>query len=171
MTSIYETFQKRTSFNIPSMKNHSLPTSHSPTTTTTKPVSHLRRRLSSLSLNLHPSPDRITSTTSWVFRRSKSVSSMGESAGSSIKEWWNWGVGWILSKKPTFAKDLEMNEHESSLLGSNAKGTWRHVFYKVRSEFRKLVGGDNNLVLPQTFRYDSVAYSKNFDNGRNKMQD
>lgn len=169
-SSIYQTFQKQTTFNISSMKNKSLPVSQS---STTDPATgfHLRRRLSSLSLKLHPSPDQITSTTSWVFRRSKSVSSIGETAGSSIKKWWDWGVGWILSKKPTFAKDLEMNEHESSLLGLHSKGSWRHVFYKVRSEFRRLVGADNNVGLPQTFRYDAVSYAKNFDDGRNcRMQ-
>ncbi|XP_041012574.1 uncharacterized protein LOC121256031 [Juglans microcarpa x Juglans regia] len=126
----------------------------------------LRRRLSSLSLKIQP----ITSpATSWAFRRSKSVSSMGEYAGSSIREWWDWGWSWILSRKPIFAKDLELNEEEAKMLGSHDKGSWRHVFYKVRSEIRKLVGSDH-VGLPQTYRYDSYNYSQNFDDGISRTQ-
>ncbi|CAN1163757.1 hypothetical protein LINPERHAP2_LOCUS25182 [Linum perenne] len=43
-------------------------------------------------------------------QRSKSLSAMGRNAGDSIKSWWEWSFGWILSKKPVFAQDLEMNE-------------------------------------------------------------
>lgn len=121
----------------------------------------LRRRLSSLSLKIQPisSP-----ATSWAFHRSKSLSSMGEYAGSSIRKWWDWGWSWVLSKKPIFAQDLEMNEEETRILGCHNKGSWRHVFYKARSEIRKLVGSDK-VGLPQTYRYDSSDYSKNFDEG------
>ncbi|CAI9786443.1 unnamed protein product [Fraxinus pennsylvanica] len=118
----------------------------------------IRRRLSSLNFQQH------NISTSWAFRRSKSVSSMEEYAGNSIRKWWDWGWTWILSRRPTFAKDLEMNEQETTVLGCHNKGSLRHVFYKVRSEFRKLIGSDN-VGLPQTFLYDSYNYSKNFDNG------
>lgn len=122
----------------------------------------IRRRLSSLSLKLQPisSP-----AASWAFQRSKSVSSMGEYAGSSVKKWWDLGWSWILSKKPIFAEDLEMNEEEIKVIGSHNKGSWRHVFYKVRSEFRKLLGSQN-VGLPQTYKCDSTNYSNDFDNGR-----
>ncbi|XP_059647355.1 uncharacterized protein LOC132293761 [Cornus florida] len=112
----------------------------------------IRRRLSSLSLKIQPIS--ASPAASWAFRRSKSVSSMGEYAGSSIRKWWDWGWAWILSRKPTFARDLEMNEEERAALGFHDKGSLRHVFCKVRSEIRRLVGSDN-LTLPQTFRYDS----------------
>uniref|UniRef100_A0A5B7B4Z6 Uncharacterized protein n=1 Tax=Davidia involucrata TaxID=16924 RepID=A0A5B7B4Z6_DAVIN len=50
----------------------------------------------------------------------------------------------------TFAGDLEMNEQETALLGCHNKGSWRHVFYKVRSELTRLVGSSHNVGLPQT---------------------
>ncbi|CAN4112637.1 unnamed protein product [Withania somnifera] len=117
----------------------------------------LRKRLSSLSLRLNSCQQQsFSTTTSWAFRRSKSLSSLSaEYAGNSIRKWWDWGVGWIMSKKPTFAKDLEMNQEEKAVLGCNSKGSWSHVFYKVRSELRRFVGSGNNVGLPQTFRYDS----------------
>ncbi|XP_022878120.1 uncharacterized protein LOC111396075 [Olea europaea var. sylvestris] len=121
----------------------------------------IRRRLSSLNFQSNISSP---ATASWAFPRSKSVSSMGEYAGNSIRKWWDWGWTWILSRKPTFAHDLEMNEEETTVLGCHNKGSLGHVFYKVRSEFRKLIGSDN-VGLPQTFRCDSYNYSKNFDNG------
>lgn len=83
-----------------------------------------------------------------------------------IRKWWEWGWGWILSKKPTFARDLEMNEAESAALGWQSKGSWRHIFYKVKSELGKLVGSSSdNVGLPQTIRHhsSSSSSSKNFD--------
>lgn len=122
----------------------------------------LRRRLSSLSLKIQPA-----TSSSWdLLRRTRSVSSFGASAGGSIRKWWDWGWSWIMSRKPVFAQDLEMNEEETKVLGSHNRGSWRHVFYKVRSEIRRLVGSDNNVGLPQTCRYDPVSYAKNFDHGR-----
>ncbi|KAL3383263.1 hypothetical protein AABB24_002654 [Solanum stoloniferum] len=133
----------------------------------------VRKRLSSLSLRMNMRMMRSTcqqqpilsfysssSSSSWAFRRSKSLSSMGEYTGNSIRKWWDWGLGWIMSKKPAFANDLEMNEEEKAVLGCNSKGSWRHVFYKVRSELRRFIGSGNNVGLPQTFRYN---YSNNFD--------
>ncbi|XWS63206.1 hypothetical protein CRYUN_Cryun06bG0075800 [Craigia yunnanensis] len=119
----------------------------------------LRRRLSSLSLKIQPisSP-----ATSWAFHRSKSLSSMREYAGSSIRKWWDWGWSWVLSRKPMFAQDLEMNEEETRILGCHNKGSWRHVFYKVWFEIKKLMGSDK-VGHPQTYRYDSLDYSMNFD--------
>ncbi|PIN15713.1 hypothetical protein CDL12_11649 [Handroanthus impetiginosus] len=144
----------------------SLPLSHAQTQEQGGPG--IRRRLSSLSLNLKIQPSTISSSpaAAWAFRRSKSISSMGEYAGSSIRKWWDWGWGWILSRKPTFAADLEMNEEETAVIGTHNKGSWRHVFYKVTSQLRRKLVGTDNVGLPQTFRYDSFNYSKNFDDGR-----
>jgi hypothetical protein len=93
---------------------------------------------------------------------------MGDYAGTSVKKWWQWGLAWILSRKPSFAQDLEMNEEETSILGSRNKGSWRHVFYKVRSELRRMVRSDK-VGLPQTCRYDSYHYAQNFDDGKRNM--
>ncbi|KAF3434891.1 hypothetical protein FNV43_RR21978 [Rhamnella rubrinervis] len=154
MSSIVQSFQKR-SF-LPTSNHGSLPVSQS------QDPNGIRRRLSSLSLKLQPIS--CSPAASWAFSRSKSVSSMGDYAGSSIRKWWDWGWSWILSKKPIFAQDLEMNEEETKVLGSHSRGSWRHVFYKVRSELKKFVGSDK-VGLPQTCRYDSFNYSKNFDEG------
>ncbi|XP_050226673.1 uncharacterized protein LOC126676500 [Mercurialis annua] len=141
MSSIMQSFQKRT-----------LPVSHS-----NAEAASLRRRLSSLSLKIQR-----------PIGRSKS---MGDAAEvSSLRKWWDWGCSWILSRKPVFAQDLEMNEEETAILGCHSKGSWRHVFYKVRSEFKKIVGS-HKVGLPQTCRYDSFSYSKNFDDGTSKIQD
>ncbi|EXB40427.1 hypothetical protein L484_013730 [Morus notabilis] len=155
MSSIVQTFQKRDF--LPVSQDASSPKDQQPS---------IRRRLSSLSLKLQPISS--SPAASWAFRRSKSVSAMGESAGSSIRKWWDCGWGWILSRKPMFAEDLEMNEEETKALGSHSRGSWRHVFYKVRSELRKLVRSDR-VGLPQTCRYDSFNYSKNFDDGRKTL--
>ncbi|XP_051144329.1 uncharacterized protein LOC127260591 [Andrographis paniculata] len=120
----------------------------------------IRRRLSSLSLKIQPS-----SASEWgtfQFRHSKSFSS----AGNSIRKWWGWGWDWILSRKPTFAADLEMNEEETAAIGGHNRGSWRHVFFKLTSQLRRKLKNSDNVGLPQTCRYDSVSYAKNFDDGR-----
>ncbi|GAV81810.1 hypothetical protein CFOL_v3_25263 [Cephalotus follicularis] len=163
MSSIAQTFQKRSLINA--YTKYALPVSQ--TDSEKQHQYSLRRRLSSLSLKLQPisSP-----ATSWAFKRSKSVSSMGEYAGSSIRKWWHWGCSWVLSRKPTFAQDLEMNEEETQVLGCHNKGSWRHLFYKVRYEIRRLVGSDK-VGLPKTYKYSSFDYSKNFDDGISRNQD
>ncbi|KAJ4851085.1 hypothetical protein Tsubulata_016160 [Turnera subulata] len=98
------------------------------------------------------------------FPRSKSMpSSMGDytSISSSIRKWW----GWILSRKPVFAQDLEMNEEETKALGSHRRGSWRHLLFKLRSEIRKLSRSSDKVGVPQTYKYDSFNYSKNIDHG------
>ncbi|KAJ6671828.1 hypothetical protein OIU85_015563 [Salix viminalis] len=155
MSSFVQSFQKRdNSAALPVSQIHD---------SEDQAVAGLRRRLSSLSLKIQPisSP-----ATQWAFQRSKSVSAMGEYAGSSIKKWWDWGWSWILSRKPLFAQDLEMNEEETRVLGCPSKGSWRHVFYKVRSEATKLVRSGDKAVLPRTCRSDSFSYSKNPGAGR-----
>ncbi|KAK4405405.1 hypothetical protein Sango_0547000 [Sesamum angolense] len=92
---------------------------------------------------------------------------MGSAAPNPFPLWdtpaagsgWVWGWDWILSRKPTFATDLEMNEEETAVLGTHNKGSWRHVFYKVTSQLRRKLGGADNVGLPQTFR--DFNYSKN----------
>ncbi|KAL8540023.1 hypothetical protein ACS0TY_001570 [Phlomoides rotata] len=98
----------------------------------------IRRRLSSLSLNLKIQAP--SSSPAWASK-----------SGTSIRKWWEWGWGWILSRKPTFASDLEMNEEETALLGSHNRGSWRHVFYKVISQVRRKLLGADNVGLPQTY--------------------
>jgi hypothetical protein len=156
MSSIVQSFQKRNN-------SAALPVSQTDSSKD-QAVAGLRRRLSSLSLKIQPisSP-----ATQWAFQRSKSVSAMGEYAGSSVKKWWDWGWSWILSRKPVFAQDLEMNEEETRVLGCHSKGSWRHVFYKFRSEVIKLARSGDKAVLPQTCRTSdhSFSYSKNLDAG------
>ncbi|XP_068648374.1 uncharacterized protein [Aristolochia californica] len=124
----------------------------------------LRRRLSSISLRIQPL-SYSSSASSWAFRRSKSMSAIGDLAGSSVRKWWDWGWSWVLSRKPTFASDLEMNEEETAMIGCHSRGSWKHIFYKVRSEFRKLVG-PGHLPTTNKFRYDSFSYAQNFDDGK-----
>ncbi|KAF7841591.1 uncharacterized protein G2W53_003889 [Senna tora] len=151
-TDIMSSLAQKKSF-FPSMSaNPALPISH---TDSKQHEGGLRRRLSSLSLKIQA--NSVSPASSWSFPRSKSLSSMGNYAGSSIMKWWDWGSGWILSAKPMFARDLEMNEEETKFLGSHNRGSWRHVFYKVRSEIRRLLGSDH-MDLPQTYRY-----TRNFD--------
>ncbi|KAJ4965654.1 hypothetical protein NE237_017503 [Protea cynaroides] len=155
MSSIRESVQKRGFFPTRPV-NEDLPISQK------NPMEQgFRRRLSSISMRINHISSPAVSSFSFI-PRSKSMSAVGESAGSSIKKWWDRGWAWILSKKPAFARDLEMNEVETAMMGYHNKGSWKHVLYKVRSEFRKL-RGSNNVGLPQTFRYDSYNYSKNFD--------
>ncbi|TKY57563.1 hypothetical protein E2542_SST22014 [Spatholobus suberectus] len=113
----------------------------------------LRRRLSSLSLKIQATPVGVSS---WSFPRSKSLSSMGDYAGTSIRKWWDWSWAWILSRKPIFATDLEMNDQETKLLGSHNRGTWRHVFYKLRSEIRRFITSDHS-TLPKTYHYHTTS--------------
>lgn len=75
---------------------------------------------------------------------------MGENAGSSIKKWWDMGWAWVLSRKPAFVQDLEMNEEEKHFLGFQNRGSLKHLFFKVKSEVRKLFRYDD-MSLPQTF--------------------
>ncbi|XP_038876646.1 uncharacterized protein LOC120069048 [Benincasa hispida] len=153
MSSVVHTFHKTRSFLPSRLLPDALPLSH-----TDSPADQtLRRRLSSLSLRIQPisSP-----ATAWAIRKSKSMSSIGDLAGSSVRKWWDWGWAWILSRKPIFAKDLEMNEEESKILGSQNRGSWRHVFFKFRSEIRKLIGSD--VGLPQTTcKYKSFNFPNN----------
>ncbi|KAK4754817.1 hypothetical protein SAY87_008574 [Trapa incisa] len=148
--------KKRASFSF-TTSAPSLPLSSSDSSSST---AGLRRRLSSISL---PLPTSFGA--SWALHRSKSLPTIGSQTCSSIKGWWDGALAWVLSRKPAFAQDLEMNEEETKLLGSQGRGSWRHVFYKVRSEIRKLIGS-NQVGLPQTCRYDSFSYNKNFDDGK-----
>lgn len=145
MSAVLQTFKKRSFFTL----KEALPVSQ-----TESKQQGLRRRLSSLSLKLH-SDHGSSPTTHWAFCRSKSVSSMADFAGvSSLRKWWDWSWAWIVSRKPTFFNDVEMNGGGSAGIGyHNQSCSWKHVFDKVRSELRRLVGSDN-VGLPQTFRYD-----------------
>ncbi|CAH8363673.1 unnamed protein product [Eruca vesicaria subsp. sativa] len=105
----------------------------------------LRRRLSSLSLNLSRNQ---TSTDD--LQRSKSVSAIGEQRGSSVKEWWKWSWSLILLKKlPIFFTDLEFNENQTkSSLGNQQRGGFVQVFVRLRSEIRRLFRISSSDSLP-----------------------
>ncbi|KAK1259658.1 hypothetical protein QJS04_geneDACA010409 [Acorus gramineus] len=168
MATIIENIQKKTITFFPSRPmKEDLPISSMKEKA--QPNFGLRRRLSSLSLHIQPLH---SASSAWAFRRSKSMSSFGESAGGSLRRWWEWGWGWILSRKPYFTNDLEMNEEESHMLGCHNKGSWRHVFYKVRAEFRRLVRSEvATLPIKGEFRYDSFSYAQNFDDGKRRKSD
>uniref|UniRef100_A0ACD5Z4M8 Uncharacterized protein n=1 Tax=Avena sativa TaxID=4498 RepID=A0ACD5Z4M8_AVESA len=104
----------------------------------------LRKRLSSFSGKIQPIS---SASAEWAFRRSQSAPSLAAAfgAGGPIKRWWDWGVGWLLSKKLGFADDLEMNEEEVAALGRQSKGTWAHVLYKMRSGVRRFVVSSHSL--------------------------
>ncbi|WOL04275.1 hypothetical protein Cni_G12996 [Canna indica] len=133
-------------------------------------ASHLigmRKRISSFSVKIQPLS---TASAEWAIRRSKSMPSIGEFAGVPLRRWWGRWWGWILSRKPAFAQDIEMNDEETAMLGCQSKGSWRHIFYKVRSEIRKLMRS-NSLPTTQGFRYDSFSYAQNFDDGNHMRAD
>ncbi|XP_078444065.1 uncharacterized protein LOC144713352 [Wolffia australiana] len=90
----------------------------------------LRRRLSS-SATVKSLSSVAAASSAWALRRSKSMSAAGELAGGSLRRWWNWGLDWLLSRKPTFTSDLEMNEKEMARLGCHNKGTLRHFLYRL----------------------------------------
>lgn len=112
----------------------------------------LRRRLSSLSLNL--SRNQSSTADDGDVSRSKSVSSMGEQGeggNSSMKEWWEWSWSLILLKKlPAFFTDLEFNKNEAkpSIGNSQQRGSFVHVFFKLRSEIRRLLRSSSSDSLP-----------------------
>lgn len=136
MSSMMETLQIR--------KPASLPVSQrlSPSSSSKDEHGVIRRRLSSLSLNLLNQPSEIASR----FPKSKSVSDMGKQVGSSVKEWWEWGWSWILSRKPIFIRDLELNREEAKTIGSQNRGSIMHVFLKLRSQIRSLMGSSSDTL-------------------------
>ncbi|KAE8821398.1 hypothetical protein D1007_00538 [Hordeum vulgare] len=106
----------------------------------------LRKRLSSFSGKIQPIS---SASAEWAIRRTRSAPSLAaEFAAGPLKRWWDWGVGWLLSRK--LADDLEMNEEEAAALGRQSRGTWAHALYKLRSSVRRLVASDHSL--PTTHR-------------------
>ncbi|KAM3039091.1 hypothetical protein ACUV84_022119 [Puccinellia chinampoensis] len=127
----------------------------------------LRRRVSS-SLSLHLQP--LSSSSSAAIRRARSLPSIKAlAAAGAMRRWWEWGIGWVMERKPSFARGLEMSDDEAAALGCHRRGTLRHLFHKARAEVRRLLGRDGRPVggggAGQDFRYDSVSYAQNFDNG------
>ncbi|KAF8729662.1 hypothetical protein HU200_017614 [Digitaria exilis] len=117
----------------------------------------LRKRLSSFSGKIQPIS---SASAEWAFRRSKSAPSLGAAfaaSGGSLRQWWQWGVGWLLSKKPGFAGDLEMNEEEVVALGRQSRGSWGHILYKMRSGVRRLVMSTHSLPTTQKQSLPSAA--------------
>ncbi|XP_020593315.1 uncharacterized protein LOC110033620 [Phalaenopsis equestris] len=155
--------QKKTFFPSKPMKDE-LPISQTPNKETH--LIGLRRRLiSSFSIKIQPLSS--SAVCSWAsLRRSKSAPEfVQEFTGGSLRRWWEWSWSWLLSKKPGFVRDLEMNEEETEVLGYHRKGSVRHLFYKIRSEIRKLVQPQRLPTTHCKFRYDSFSYAQNFDGG------
>ncbi|ESQ53568.1 hypothetical protein EUTSA_v10026488mg [Eutrema salsugineum] len=147
MSSMMETLQIRKPASLPVSQRSTSSSSAAAAATDDEP-GLIRRRLSSLSLNLSSQPAAIAAR----FPRSKSVSAMGEQAGSSVKEWWEWGWSWILSRKPIFIRDLELNKDEAKSIGSQNRGSIMHVFFKIRSQIRNLMGSSSD-TLPLSCKY------------------
>ncbi|CAO2162799.1 unnamed protein product [Urochloa humidicola] len=126
----------------------------------------LRRRMSSISVHLRPSLSTAAS-----IRRAQSMPSVKAlAAAGALRRWWEWGLGWMMERRPHFARGLEMSDDEAAALGGcHCRGTWRHVFYKVRAGARRLLGRDGRplkAAAPPDFGYDSVSYAQNFDDGQ-----
>jgi hypothetical protein len=116
----------------------------------------LRKRLSNSYSSFSGKIQPISSASAeWAFRRSRSAPSLAAAfgAGGSVKRWWDWGVGWLLSKKLGFTGDLEMNEEEVAALGRQSKGTWAHVLYKMRSGVRRFVVSSHSLPTTQHYKH------------------
>ncbi|XP_073010701.1 uncharacterized protein [Typha latifolia] len=124
----------------------------------------LRKRISSFSVKIQPISS--SASNAWAFTRSKSMPSLTGLTAAPLRRWWDRSWAWVLSRKPDFARDLEMNEEETAMLGCHGKGSWRHVFFKVRAEIRKLIGSGSSLPTTHKFRYDSFNYAQNFDDGK-----
>ncbi|CAL9089585.1 hypothetical protein MUK42_29662 [Musa troglodytarum] len=128
----------------------------------------LRKRISSFSGKIQSSSS--SASTLWAFRKSASMPSIGEFAGRPLRRWWDSWCGWILSRKPVFAGDMEMNEVETAVLGWGSNGSWRHIFCTVRSEIGKLMR-PNVLPTTQPRRHDSFSHARNFDAGKLRSVD
>lgn len=124
----------------------------------------LRRRIASFSVKIQPIS---TATTEWAFRRSQSMPSFKDITSGPLSKWWSWGTSWLISKKAQLSHDLEMSREgeRATMLGRDGtSNVVMHLFYKIRSELRKLVGSDK-LPTTHKFRYDSFSYAQNFDDG------
>lgn len=156
MNSLLENFQKRRFLPARPLPDD-LPVSQAAAAAAEAKIG-LRRRLSS-SVSIQSLSSAAAASSTWAFRRSKSMSSVGELAGGSLRRWWDWGWGWVLSRKPSFTRDLEMNEQETALLGCHNKGSLRHFFYKVRSELMRIVGsgGEPAGSYPHHFHAAAAA--------------
>ncbi|XP_004491646.1 uncharacterized protein [Cicer arietinum] len=118
----------------------------------------IRRRISNPSFNINTT-DVSHFLNNWsTFPRSNSSFSFSfSSMCDSARKWWAWSWAWILSRKPIFATDLEMNELEIKLLASRDRGSWKHVFYRMRSEIRKITNSHHCTPLPQTYTPQSTS--------------
>uniref|UniRef100_A0A7N0ZYJ8 Uncharacterized protein n=1 Tax=Kalanchoe fedtschenkoi TaxID=63787 RepID=A0A7N0ZYJ8_KALFE len=111
------------------------------------------------SLNL-----RHQASASWTaFGRSKTVGAARESyGGRSVRKIWNWGWGWMFNGSRS-------SKVEKAELGRPSRKSRGDLVQKARLRFRKLLVLDGNAGQPQTWRYNSFDYSKNFDDGSSKF--
>ncbi|KAL9680989.1 hypothetical protein QQ045_012770 [Rhodiola kirilowii] len=95
------------------------------------------------------------------FGRSKSVATLRESySGRSVRKILNWGWGFLSSG--------ESHKIEKAVLGGQSGTSWRNLVQKVRIRVKKILTSNHNVGRPQTCRYNSFDYSKNFDDGCSK---
>ncbi|CAM8938001.1 unnamed protein product [Rhodiola kirilowii] len=92
---------------------------------------------------------------------SKSVATLRESySGRSVRKILNWGWGFLSSG--------ESHKIKKAVLGGQSGTSWRNLVQKVRIRVKKILTSNHNVGRPQTCRYNSFDYSKNFDDGCSK---
>jgi hypothetical protein len=117
----------------------------------------LRKRLSAFSGKIQPIS---SASAEWAFRRRSRPAPSLSAGGGSLRQWWRRGVvGWLLSRKPGFAGDLEMNEDDGRHGGRGTWG-WGHVLYRVRSGVRRLVVSAHSLPTTQSQSLPPPAHCK-----------
>ncbi|VVB14601.1 unnamed protein product [Arabis nemorensis] len=115
------------------------PTSLPVSSTTADEPCVLRRRLSFLSL---------------ILSHNKPSTAMGDQGSSSVKEWWEWSWSLILLKKlPIFITDLEFNKEETKSSSFQQRGSFIHVFFKLRSEISRLLRRPSSDSLPLSCKH------------------
>lgn len=78
---------------------------------------------------------------------------------------WKWGS----ARKAHLCRASGMDDVDGLLLGCCRRISWRHLFWKIKADWR-------NMIKPRSashmrFKYDSLSYALNFDNGRNYQDD
>lgn len=58
---------------------------------------------------------------------------------------------------------------DKAVLGGRNGNMWRNLVQRAKIRVRKLLISDSNANQPQTCRYSSSDYSKNFDDGVGKF--
>eukprot|EP01018_Ginkgo_biloba_P033979 Gb_41760 [translate_table: standard] len=89
-------------------------------------------------------------------------SSNSREALGRLDRMWQCLWGWISVKKKGLCFCTK-----GKLMLRYARSAWRHLFWKLRAEFRKMM----NPRPIQRFKYDALSYAQNFDDGCWKDQE